>query len=120
MQCELSNFMIAVTEHISHRIAVMYLSKIVGISEKTALLTTRSTPVSGRSVVQCRSRRRSSIILKGDLPSPINPLSGWRFHTRCPTPSRRRSKEEPEMREVLPATTWLATCATILLNRGRT
>src|SRR5712672_1080872 len=97
---------IAVVEHISHRIAVMYLGKIVEIAERAQLFSRpQHTYTEARLATEPGpdpEAAKKRIILRGDVPSPINPPSGCRFHTRCPYAFDRCSKEEPLTQEVLP------------------
>ena len=97
---------IAVVEHISHRIAVMYLGKIVELADRASLFSRPQHPYTEALLsavpVPDPGAAKKRIILKGDVPSPINPPSGCRFHTRCPYAFDRCSKEEPQFREVLP------------------
>jgi oligopeptide/dipeptide ABC transporter ATP-binding protein len=97
---------IAVVEHISRRIAVMYLGKIVELADRASLFTRPQHPYTEALLsavpVPDPGAEKKRIILRGDVPSPINPPAGCRFHTRCPYAFDRCSKEEPPMQEVLP------------------
>ena len=88
-------------EHISHRVAVMYLGKIVELAEKDALfrhLDPYTEAMLARAAPQIQVRGASASFA-GEVPSPINLPSGYRFHTRCPYAVERCRVEEPAMRE---------------------
>jgi oligopeptide/dipeptide ABC transporter ATP-binding protein len=97
---------LAVVEHISHRIAVMYLGRIVEYAEKEALFTQPKHPYTQALLsavpVPNPKLRREKRLLQGDVPSPINPPPGCTFHTRCPYAEDRCRKEVPALEEIVP------------------
>ena len=95
---------LAVVEHISHRIAVMYLGRIVEYTDKHTLFTRPQHPYTESLLlavpVPDPRVKRQKRVLQGDVPSPISPPSGCHFHTRCPYAVDRCRAEAPLLREV--------------------
>ncbi|WP_158734967.1 ABC transporter ATP-binding protein [Alteribacillus sp. YIM 98480] len=94
---------LGVVRHISDRVAVMYLGKVVEIGEKEAIFDNPKHPYTKSLLsaipVPNPRKQKERIILKGDVPSPINPPSGCRFHTRCPFASDICETVTPELRQ---------------------
>lgn len=96
---------LAVIKYVAHRIAVMYLGKIVELAEKRELFANHLHPYTGAllsSVPSLKAPHRSRVLLPGEVPSPLNPPPGCRFHPRCPRAMPVCSHEEPELIEVSP------------------
>lgn len=97
---------LAVVEHVSHRIAVMYLGKIVELADKKTLFLNPQHPYTEALLaavpVPNPKLRRSKRLLQGDVPSPIRPPPGCAFHTRCPYAVERCKIETPALREIEP------------------
>jgi peptide/nickel transport system ATP-binding protein len=94
---------LAIVEHMTHRVAVMYLGKIVEVATRKALFGAPRHPYTEALLsavpVPMPGAIRERIVLKGDVPSPINPPKGCRFHTRCPYAFDRCRKDEPMLRD---------------------
>jgi oligopeptide/dipeptide ABC transporter ATP-binding protein len=97
---------LAVVEHVSHHIAVMYLGRIVEYTDKKTLFTSPQHPYTESLLaavpVPDPAVRRNKIVLQGDVPSPVKPPPGCHFHTRCPYAIDRCKVEEPALRAVKP------------------
>lgn len=92
---------LGVVRHISDRIIVMYLGKIVEMGDKKSLFENPQHPYTRALLSAIPStnidQKKERILLKGDVPSPINPPAGCRFHTRCPFAFDRCKSEEPKL-----------------------
>jgi oligopeptide/dipeptide ABC transporter ATP-binding protein len=95
---------LAAVAHMSHAIAVMYLGKIVESGEAKALARDPKHPYTealfSAALPSHPDDRREEIILPGEVPSPINPPSGCRFHPRCPQVMARCPNDVPELQDV--------------------
>jgi len=110
---------LGVVRHISDRIVVMYLGKIVEVSDQKPLFETPGHPYTYTLLSSIPStnldQKKERIILKGDVPSPVNPPTGCRFHTRCPWAYDQCSAEVPEFHQLSNA----QSAACHLLKDGR-
>jgi oligopeptide/dipeptide ABC transporter ATP-binding protein len=97
---------LAVVEHISHHIAVMYLGRIVEYADTRSIFTRAQHPYTEALLsavpVPDPAIRRQKRVLQGDVPSPVKPPPGCHFHTRCPYAIKRCKVESPPLREIAP------------------
>jgi oligopeptide/dipeptide ABC transporter ATP-binding protein len=95
---------LGVVRHISDRIIVMYLGNIVEIADKKSLFENPQHPYTKALLsaipAPTRKQKRERVILKGDVPSPINPPTGCRFHTRCPIATDQCKVNTPKLRQI--------------------
>lgn len=95
---------LSVVKHLSNRIAVMYLGKIVELAASDELFAHTEHPYTKALLsaipIPSIDEKPQRIILQGDVPSPKNPPSGCRFHTRCPYATERCKQVEPELRDI--------------------
>ena len=95
---------LSVVKHLSNRIAVMYLGKIVELATSDELFANQAHPYTQALLsaipIPSIGVKPKRILLQGDVPSPKNPPSGCRFHTRCPYATERCRQEEPQLQDI--------------------
>jgi len=97
---------LAVVEHIGHRIAVMYLGRIVELAPRDRIFAQPQHPytealMAAAPIADPRARS-ARLVIEGDVPSPMNPPPGCRFHTRCPYAEARCKVDDPPLQEIAP------------------
>ena len=96
---------LGVVEHLSDRVVIMYLGRIVEIAPTESLFDNPNHPYTKallNEVPRIETRNRTFEPVKGEIPSPLNPPSGCHFHPRCPFAIKRCSQEQPRLREITP------------------
>ena len=96
---------LGVVEHLSDRVVIMYLGRVVEIAPTEPLFDDPNHPYTKallNEVPRIDTRNRTFEPVKGEIPSPLNPPSGCHFHPRCPFATRRCSEEQPRLREIAP------------------
>jgi peptide/nickel transport system ATP-binding protein len=92
---------IALSRYMCNRIAVMYLGKIVEMGDVEEIVRRPAHPYTEALIsavpVPDPTARRAEVVIKGEVPSPINPPPGCRFHPRCPYTQEKCRKEQPEL-----------------------
>jgi peptide/nickel transport system ATP-binding protein len=102
---------LGVVRHLSDRVVVMYLGRVVEIARTDALFGQPNHPYTQAllaEVPRLDRKKRRFVPIKGEIPSPIDPPTGCHFHPRCPQAMARCRAEAPVLREIAPG--WLAAC----------
>jgi peptide/nickel transport system ATP-binding protein len=96
---------LGVVRHLSNRVVVMYLGRVVEIAPTEALFAAPNHPYTSAlltEVPRIDRKRRTFVPIKGEIPSPMNPPTGCHFHPRCPHAMPRCASEAPRLREIAP------------------
>lgn len=97
---------LAVVEHIGHRIAVMYLGRIVELAPRERIFAQPQHPYTealmAAAPIAAPKARNTRLVIEGDVPSPMNPPPGCHFHTRCPYAEARCKLDDPPLQEIAP------------------
>jgi peptide/nickel transport system ATP-binding protein len=102
---------LGVVEHLSDRVVIMYLGRVVESTTTDALFEQPNHPYTQallREVPRLETRHSEFLPIKGEIPSPLNPPSGCHFHPRCPHAMQRCRAETPVLKEILPG--WMSAC----------